>query len=258
MKALLREPLFHFAGIGAALFAIYLAANATREIPITLSQAGVAVIGEEFQSLMGRPPTEEELGGLVQDYFVSEVLYREAQAQELPAVDAALRAALIEVMREAVTGELSEPDEALLVDYYAKNIDRYYTEETLSVESRSRSTAPEDGSRWLVDLAAGGSAFTERDQTYPHYGVSMLRGLFGQGVLASLQAAELGRWIGPFELWDGWYAFRVLSRQPPRLLSFAEARTQVNIDYQAERVDQRIRGFVESLGGKYELRVEEG
>ncbi|GAB5412986.1 MAG: peptidylprolyl isomerase [Congregibacter sp.] len=258
MRGLLREPLFHFACIGAALFAIYLAANATREIPITLSQAGVSVIGEEFQSLMGRPPTEEELAGLVQDYFVSEVLYREAQEQEVFAADAALRAALIEVMREAVTGELSEPDEALPVDYYADNIDRYYTEEALSVESRSRSIAPEDGDRWLAELAGGGSAISERTQDYPDYGASMLRGLFGQGVLASLQAAELERWIGPFELWDGWYAFRVLRRQPPRLLSFAEARTQVNVDYQAERVDQRVRRFVESLGGKYELRVEDG
>ncbi len=78
----LREPLLHFLLIGAAIYGLYgaFAETAPEEIDktIVVSSAEVEWMQTSWQKRWNRPPTPEELDGLIQQYIRETVLYREA------------------------------------------------------------------------------------------------------------------------------------------------------------------------------------
>jgi len=94
MKKVLREPLFHFLVFGAALFAIWLwrrdaaGGDASR---IVVTQARIRQLATGFARMRQRPPTDQELAGLVQDFVLEEVCVREATAMGLDRDDPIIR-----------------------------------------------------------------------------------------------------------------------------------------------------------------------
>ena len=75
----LREPLGHFLLIGAALFAAYswLAPADPVGERIVVTQAGADELARQFAARWARPPTEQELAGLIESWVRDEVFYRE-------------------------------------------------------------------------------------------------------------------------------------------------------------------------------------
>ena len=93
MRSLLREPLLHFLVIGAALFGLYGLVGKKEAEPakIVVSAERVANLADRFARTWRRPPTQEELDGLVEDDIRDEVLYREGRAAGLDRDDAVIR-----------------------------------------------------------------------------------------------------------------------------------------------------------------------
>jgi hypothetical protein len=80
---LLREPLLHFLLLGAGLFVVFGLVNKGTnvepgKIVVTAGQIEHLTVG--FTRTWQRPPTEQELEGLIQDNIREEVFYREAIA----------------------------------------------------------------------------------------------------------------------------------------------------------------------------------
>jgi hypothetical protein len=103
LRAILREPLLHFALGGALLFLAYYhyapqpPPAASKEIVIT--EANLAAFRSELAQLYQRPPNQVELNGLIQDYIQTEVLYREALALGLDSGDLVVRRRMEQKMR---------------------------------------------------------------------------------------------------------------------------------------------------------------
>src|SRR3954453_12021205 len=94
MRKLIREPLFHFLLLGAVIFFIAGRSRSITVLPrekivVTQSQIESIVVG--FSRTWMRPPTREEMQGLVDDYVREEVLYREARAMGLDQDDVIVR-----------------------------------------------------------------------------------------------------------------------------------------------------------------------
>ena len=83
-RQLLREPLLQFLLLGAALFGLFglFGRKNEAEAParILVSEARVATLSDGFARTWRRPPTEQEIKGLVEDYVREEVFYREGKA----------------------------------------------------------------------------------------------------------------------------------------------------------------------------------
>src|SRR3972149_4873862 len=80
MKQLFREPLVHFLALGAALF-IWNGvggngAGAQNQIVVTAGQVDRLIEG--WTRTWQRPPTPQEVDGMIEDYIREDVLYREA------------------------------------------------------------------------------------------------------------------------------------------------------------------------------------
>ncbi len=108
MTKILREPLLHFLLLGAVIFAAYgWVSKRISDEPgkIVVTQGQIASMVETFTGTWQRPPTSEELEGLIRDRVREEVYYREALALGLDKDDIIIRRRLRQKM-EFVTDDV--------------------------------------------------------------------------------------------------------------------------------------------------------
>ena len=111
LRSLAREPLVHFVLIGAALFAVYRVGGGGSIEParrIEIGAAEVQRLAAAFSRNWMRPPTAEELRGLVENEVREEVYYREAVAMGLDRNDEIIRRRLHQKL-EFLSGDLAAP-----------------------------------------------------------------------------------------------------------------------------------------------------
>ncbi|HET6283508.1 MAG TPA: peptidylprolyl isomerase, partial [Polyangia bacterium] len=175
MRRIAREPLVHFAVLGAALFAVYGVVN-RRGAPgaggssmspvngrIDIDQVLLERLGEGFRRAWKREPVREELAEMVLDHVNEEILYREAQRLRLDQDDPAVRRRMIEkvtVMRQPQT-PVPEPSEAELRRWFSEHPhhfhqpDRFWFRQ-LFFDPRRRASLNEDAARALDELRHDG------------------------------------------------------------------------------------------------------
>ena len=88
--------MLHFLVLGAALFGFGLFGlvgkkDAEAPAKIVVSASRVATLADGFARTWRRPPTTQELEGLVEDYIRDEVFYREGRAAGLDRDDIVIR-----------------------------------------------------------------------------------------------------------------------------------------------------------------------
>ena len=80
IRHVLREPLIHFLLLAGLIFAAYglVAGRAPTEEAVNVSQAKIEQMASIFTRTWQRPPTGDELKGLIDDYVKEEIYVREA------------------------------------------------------------------------------------------------------------------------------------------------------------------------------------
>ena len=94
LRAVTREPLMHFLLLGAALFVLFDWLNDSgREAPdeIVVDSPTIAHLASRFERTWQRPPTDAELGSLIESWVREEILYREGVAMGLERNDSIVR-----------------------------------------------------------------------------------------------------------------------------------------------------------------------
>src|ERR1700730_2022585 len=136
MARLLRQPLLQFLALGALLFALYgLAGKRSADAPekIVVSAARIANLGDGFARTWRRPPSGQELQGLIEDYVRDEVFYREGRAAGMDRDDVIIRRRVrqkMEFLAEDIS--LPEPSDEQLAAYLASNPQRFRAEDQIA------------------------------------------------------------------------------------------------------------------------------
>ena len=94
LKRIFAEPLFHFALVALAIFGLYRWLNppaSERRDVIVVSAPKIEQLAGYFARTWQRPPTTEEMKGLIDDYVKEEIYYREALARGLDKDDETIR-----------------------------------------------------------------------------------------------------------------------------------------------------------------------
>jgi hypothetical protein len=136
-----KEPLLHFLLAGGVLFGVHTWLNRAAENSepskarqVHVSAADVQWLAETWARQWRRPPTREELRGLVTDYLNEQLLAREARAIGLDDDDAVVRRRLAQKLTFMIDGTLrhAEPSENELQQFYEKHTERFRTEARIS------------------------------------------------------------------------------------------------------------------------------
>lgn len=256
---LVRDPLLAFAVAGGALFVVYGQFAKPSETAVRLGIETRSGLIKEFESRAGRQASSEDIARLERDWITDELLFREALDAGMHLGDSVVRARLVEEMRYRITGLLPDPGEEQLVNHYADHRQRYMSEPSISFE-HVYFERPEKAPVGLLDRLRQGEAFQGDDfwqgTTFPGYGESMIRGLFGQQFLDALKNGPTGTWMGPVESARGAHFVLISERREPRLLPFAVVRQQVENDFLVLGIQRRVDARIEQLRSRYHVDVE--
>lgn len=276
MTRWLKEPLLHFALIGALIFGVSAwrtprtesAASGDNDIAVTAGVVERLRAGYERQ--FGQAPDETELRGLVTAYLREEVLYREAMAMGLDRDDTIVRRRMAQKM-EFLTNDITSaepPDETALQDYLAKNAPRYakpaqvsFRHVYLSREKRG-AKAEADAGEALASLTRGASDETMGDAflhgfEFAKQDPNEIGALFGKDFAEKITTQSVGVWQGPVASSYGLHLVRVDRKSEPKGVTLSEVRDAVMRDWSDEKRRQANDAFLEGLRSRYVITIDE-
>lgn len=234
-----REPLAHFALIGALIFAATALADELHRPAVRLSEADIGQLAAFWETQSGRPPTPEELRGIVAERVDEEILAQEALRLGLDRDDVIIRRRLAQkyaFVREDLAA-VPEPDDARLRAYFAEHADQFATPGSLALRQVYFSAERGPGARVAAEAAmralrrspegsVDGDVFI-LPLTYASVSTSDLERDYGKPFAAALAQAPEGAWTGPVQSAFGWHVVRVEKRHAQAAPDFASAREAV-------------------------------
>jgi peptidyl-prolyl cis-trans isomerase C len=275
MKRWLKEPLLHFACLGALIFA----ANAWRErgragenagARIEITEGTIAWLREGYSKQWHRAPDAEELRGLVNDHLREEVLYREALAMGLDRNDSIVRRRMAQKM-EFLTQDIAaavEPDDAALRKYFGENTARYAKAARVSFrhvffsKERRGAKLDADAGDALAALAQGASDETMgdpflREHEFADASADDIAAALGREFAEKVAVMPAGEWRGPVASSYGVHLVRVSGRTEPQPVAFETVRDAVERDFSDERRRTANEAFLAGLKARYRITVDD-
>jgi parvulin-like peptidyl-prolyl isomerase len=274
LKRLLREPLFHFLMLALVIFALYDALDPTgarKPDDIVVTASKIDQLTSIFTKSWQRPPTAEELKGLIDDYVKEEIYVREAFALGLDKDDTIVRRRLrqkIEFMNDAGVEALVPTDadlEAYLKAHAAEfEVDPMIAFQQLFLSKQQHGARIEqDAIAILAALRATPPAepATLGDATLLPYELPLTSmtsiGLtFGSGFTEALNRLAPGQWTGPITSDYGEHVVRVLERKAGRVPSLSEVRGDVVRDWTNVKRKKREDAQLNELLKRYRVTIE--
>jgi hypothetical protein len=119
VKRLLKEPLLHFLLHGTAVFVVFAILDRPDGLKggkIVVTAGKIEHLRASFTRVWQRPPSPDELDGLIQDYVREEVLAREAVALGLDRDDTVIRRPLRQKMEFVANDLAAQADFAAMGD----------------------------------------------------------------------------------------------------------------------------------------------
>jgi hypothetical protein len=274
MSRWLREPLLHFVLLGALTFAAHaLVSRDERRRPdeIVITQAQLAMLATTFAGTWQRPPTADEMNGLIRDYVREEVAAREAIALGLDKDDTVIRRRLrqkLEFISEDMTAR-AEPTERELEDYLAAHEDvfraeRRFTFTQVYLDSQRRGDRlPSDTDALLARLRADPDldALTLGDSLllgsrFDALPASEVAREFGEAFAKKLTTLAVGRWQGPIESGYGMHLVRITRRNEGGVPSLARSRDAVKREWGNAQRTAASEAFYRGLLEHYSVKIE--
>lgn len=270
LKRIIKEPLLHFFVIGAALFLMYSALNqgeaaAPDEIVVDASQ--IENLRTQFARVWQRPPTEDELQGLIDDWVRQEILYREGVAQGLDRDDPIVRRRVAQKMEFIADGLApSVPTDAELQQWLDAHAETYRLPDLYSFRqiyfdpARRGETLSADVANARTALRADDAPVTGDPTLLPETlaktSKAGIERVFGSDFAAALVELPLNEWAGPVESAFGVHLVQVEDHVPGRDPAVQEVRAALERDLLHARSQEISNAFYEALRARYEVRVE--
>ena len=271
MQNFFKEPLLHFLLIGAALFVLFDLVNdrmsGAADNQVVVSAGRIEQLTNIFTKTWQRPPTAEELKGLIDDFVIEEIYYRQAVAMGIDRDDTVIRRRLRQKF-EFLTDDMaaaSAPTDEELAAYLAANADAFvrdttYTFEQVYINSdQPGSDLEAQVAEQLAALRAGNAAPGDTGLLPAYFEATTARAVdrtFGLRFSARLDELPTGEWQGPIESGFGLHLVRIESRTEGALPELDEIRSVVEREWaNAKRLETR-RIINEQLLSEYKVAIE--
>jgi parvulin-like peptidyl-prolyl cis-trans isomerase-like protein len=265
----------HFLALGALVFLLFHLSTdrgKTQEGKIVVTRGKVEQLVTGFSRTWQRPPTQEELDGLVEDSIREEVLYREALAMGLDKDDTIVRRRMrqkLEFLTEDTAAAAPSTD-ADLQGWLDKHPDKFRVEPTLAFSqvylnaAHAGDNASAAASKVLAQLDSAGESVAAAElgdttmlpHQFPLSRVDEIASVFGDEFARRVAQLEGGRWIGPIQSGYGWHIVYVSERTEGRPKPLSEVRDAVQRDWLAACRKEIIDATYSKMREKYAVIVE--
>ncbi len=257
----LKDPLWIFLLCGTAIFfaADWLGED---DIPyrVEVRDADVQRLSDQWSMQMRRPPTEQELSGLVEQFVKEEIYYREARRRLLDVNDTIVRRRMVQKLT-FLTEDIATAvptSEAELRSYYNEHAEDYRLPQRYSFQHRyfsvdRRAAAEADARAALENDAVPGDPFMLQKR-YALRSEREIGDLFGRQFSAAIAALTPGeQWQGPIRSAYGWHAVLLTATAASEIQPFESIIDQVAADAQQAARTAANQSFYAQLKDRYEV-----
>lgn len=270
-----REPLLHFAVLGAAIFAVHAwtapAPNVDERQVIEVPAGQVERLADVWRRQWQRPPSEDELRAVVEGHVREEMLYRQALALGLEKNDSMIRQRLaqkVQFLSEDIA-EVAEPDDATLRRFFEQHADAYveppamtFTHVYFSRERRGPAVEA-DARRALATVTRSPDAAADLGDpfvlpfAFRRASTVDVASQLGEGFAAAVAGLPVGTWQGPVESSYGMHLVLVTERTEGRRPDLDDVRAAVLHDHRRTQRDEANRVLLEGLRAGYRIVVDD-
>ena len=265
-RQLLREPLVHFLIAGAAVFWLLSGrAPDLGERRIVVNEQVVSGLVQRWTDTFRRPPSQDEIDGLIRDYVQDQVYYREALSLGLDQEDEVVVRRMRRKMESLAVAEAesAEPGDAVLQAMIDKDPAR------CSDDARTSFDQIYLGADNPANRAAADAALTRLRKGEQVAGVAAplpshqdeasdeaIAGTYGDEFVLALRRTPPGQWAGPVASGLGLHLVRIAARTAPTKPSLDKVRQRVTNDWRAAAIararDESYRRILEG----YDVVIE--
>ncbi len=268
---MVREPLVHFAALGAAIFLAYrvVAPASTNDAEIVVTADRIDSLGAQFSGMHnGRPASDAELRGLIETYIRDEMLYRDGIALGLDRDDPVVRNRIIQkadILRgDAFSVEPSDADLQAYLDAHRREFDipgRLSFEQVYFDPSKHGGEVTGVIVRARRLLASGRAPEALGDRTLLPLAMShalpiAIAAQFGDAFATAVAEIRNPGWQGPFRTPYGEHLVRITWRGAPTRATLDNARAVVTREWTRAHAAAMKGRFYQELAKRYTVRVE--
>jgi len=271
----LREPLVHFLLIGAALFLFFRwtgGSGGPDSSRIVIGPGQVEHLAVGFARTWRRPPTQDELKGLIDDYVREEMATREARSMGLDREDTVIRRRLRQKLEFLVedAAEAVPPSDAELQTWldahpqdYRRDPEVAFRQVFLSPDRRGDKVEA-DAQKLLRHLESlGPRADVERlgdsimlPGEFELAPLTVAARMFGNEFASQLVELDSGSWLGPIRSGYGLHLVFVRERIEGREPELDDVRDAVARDLLTSRRKEQLETMYERLLEQYDVVID--
>ena len=272
IRRIIGNPLFQFLVLGALFFGLYAMVRDQGDQDdrkIVISARQVEQLSALWQKQWRRPPTEQELTGLINSFVREEVLYREAKSLGLDRDDTVIRRRLaqkIEFLAQDLATQ-DEPSDVELETFFQEQPDIFrepprVTFNHVYVSRDSRGAAADSDAAEILEALRGGSDPSQQgdrfmlQRRYVRKSPDEVARHFGSRFAAEIIELPADEWVGPVESGYGIHLVFVESLEEAYLPEFEEVKQQIRDEYFSFRRREVDELFYSKLREGYEVVIE--
>jgi hypothetical protein len=256
-----REPLLHFAILGALIFGVdaVLHPPAKDDKDIVVTKAMRQSFVDNFDEDKERVPTEAELEKMIESWVASEILYREGKALAVDRGDDMIRDRVAFKLQLLIFDQIrvSSPTDQQLRAWFDENHHRFDQPETAGFyltrpasEAAARQQLDDiQNQRDTEDLQHQTTAILARP-------VASLAASFGEDFRDALLALPLGQWA-VLKSKDGWHVVRLDSLREGKRATLDSVRGEAARLWNVDETRKRAWEAVSRLKTSYRIRYEQ-
>lgn len=271
MMKLIKEPFLHFVLLGLALFVLYGLVNESDgnsdENRIVISAGRIDQMNRLFQKTWQREPTPEELKGLVDDYVLEEVYYRQAKEMGIDQDDVMIRRRLrqkLEFLSDDVAAMVLPTDEDLEV-YLKANARKFRKDASFSFQQiylnpeLHGDNVKQEAEKQLIMVRKGEDVRGDRTMLPHRLDMAPSRVVgssFGLEFAQALNELELGQWQGPVVSSFGLHLVKVDKRVDGRVPDMKEIKPVLKREWSNDKRMAVRKEVNERMLKEYEVVIE--
>ena len=272
IKMLIKEPLLHFLILGVCIYgaSVMWGNNTVQSQQIDVSEGQIKHLATLYRKTWQRPPTQEELNNVVQEYVLEQAAYYEGLNLGLDKNDIVI----IRRVRQKLdfVAEESRPrptvTDEVLTAFMNEHKEKFLEEPVLSLRQvyldpkrqgdalksnvQQLITTLKENSEQDIQLLGDRSLFKPR---YENKNLTALGRVFGKPFSLACKELTTEQWHGPISSAYGVHFVYLEAKQAGRLPELSQIRSQVLLEWESDWRERSIQGYYKTLLERYPVTI---
>lgn len=260
LQKVMREPTVHFFIIALFIFTLYAITRSGSENLLEIDQREIDARIFMQELSRGEELTLEQRELVTAFYIEEQILVREALSMELDN-DERIHDILAQKMRHVLSGNIIQPTDDELREYFEENSARFETPASLTLDELVfDSRDPLEGSI-VAALQQGADSDTLLSMSQgtvaplPNVNSVDLANIFEQEFADRVLAADLDEWQGPYVSNRGQHWLRVIEHTPAGIPALEEIADLVRLEWISAEEEIRLQQEVDKLWNEYTIVI---